>query len=116
MVSCSAMIRTHYVRFRSIQSTRGGGASTTGHASPNRECRTKVWVPVFVAVVIVPITTASFVRFSVMTSACLALTPPSAVIVPSVVAIKVYRGDFQGTLTLARAPCAQAKKIEERNL
>ena len=30
--------------------------------------------------------------------------------------IKVYRGDFQGTLTLARAPRAQAKKIEERNL
>ena len=30
--------------------------------------------------------------------------------------MKVYRSDFQGTLTLARAPCAQAKKIEERNL
>ena len=30
--------------------------------------------------------------------------------------IKVYQGDFQGTLTLARAPRAQAKKIEERNL
>ena len=32
------------------------------------------------------------------------------------VAIKVYRGDFQVTLTLARAPRAQAKKIEEINL
>ena len=30
--------------------------------------------------------------------------------------VKVYRGYFQGTLTLARAPRAQAKKIEERNL
>ena len=29
-------------------------------------------------------------------------------------AVKVYRGDFQGTLTLARAPRAQAKKIEKR--
>ena len=28
--------------------------------------------------------------------------------------IKVYRGDFQGTLTLARAPRAQAKKIEKK--
>ena len=27
--------------------------------------------------------------------------------------IKVYRGDFLGTLTLARAPRAQAKKIEK---
>ena len=30
--------------------------------------------------------------------------------------VKLYRGDFLGTLTLARAPCAQAKKIDERNL
>ena len=30
--------------------------------------------------------------------------------------IKVYRGDFLGTLTLARAPRAQAKKKEEINL
>ena len=27
--------------------------------------------------------------------------------------IKVYRGDFQGTPTLVRAPRAQAKKIEK---
>ena len=33
-----------------------------------------------------------------------------------VTGIKVYRGDFQGTLTLVRAPCAQAKRIENRNL
>ena len=30
--------------------------------------------------------------------------------------IKVYRGDFQGTPTLVRAPRAQAKKIENKNL
>ena len=30
--------------------------------------------------------------------------------------IKVYQGDFLGTLALARAPRAQAKKIEKRNL
>ena len=30
--------------------------------------------------------------------------------------VKVYQGDFQGNLTLARAPHAQTKKIEERNL
>ena len=32
------------------------------------------------------------------------------------VQVKVYQGDFQDTLTLARAPRAQAKKIEKRNL
>ena len=30
--------------------------------------------------------------------------------------IKVYWGDFQGTLKLVRAPRAQAKKIENKNL
>ena len=30
--------------------------------------------------------------------------------------VKVYRGDFLGTLALARAPRTQAKKTEKRNL
>ena len=34
----------------------------------------------------------------------------------TIIELKVYRGDFQGTPTLVRAPRAQAKKIENKNL
>ena len=37
-------------------------------------------------------------------------------VIPIKLIIKVYRGEFQGTPTLVRAPRAQAKKIENKNL
>ena len=60
---------------------------TTGHASPNKECKTYTWVPIFFVIVNGSTTTASFVRVAVVTSSCLTLTPSRAVIVTSVEAM-----------------------------